>query len=95
MPDKKQTIELLSEAVKNDDVPKIYANSFGLGMSNADIHVVLQQMNKPVAVINMSYTLAKTLHERLGGLMANFEAKAEQQILTTDKIDKIFSGETH
>ena len=81
--------DLLQQAVARDDVPKIYANGFGVGLTNADIIIIFQRFGpNPVAVVNLSYTLAKTLAQRLGALVSEFEAKvACQEILTTDRID--------
>jgi hypothetical protein len=80
---------LLRAAVESADVPKIYANSFGLGIGNADVFIVFQRFGAtPEAVVNMSYTLAKTLAQRLGALVTQFEATIGQNILTTDRIDK-------
>ena len=73
-------------------MPKIYANGFSVGLSNADVIVILQRFGQnPVAVVNLSYTLAKTLAQRLGRLVSEFErVNAEQDILTTDRIDEAF-----
>lgn len=83
---------VLLEALARDDVPKIYANGFGVGLSNADVFVVFQKFGpKPVAVLNLSYTLAKTLAQRLGQVVSEFErAVGDQNILTTDRIDEAF-----
>ncbi len=83
---------MIKDAVSNADVPKIYTNGFGVGLSNADIVIILQRFGNPVAVLNLSYTLAKTLAQKLGGVVADFESKiAGQEILTTDRIDAALS----
>jgi hypothetical protein len=81
---------IIKQAVATPEVPKIYTNGFGVGLSNADIIIVFQRFGpNPVAVVNLSYTLAKTLAQRLGTLVAEFEnAIGGQEILTTDRIDK-------
>lgn len=81
---------VLFEALSRDDVPKIYANGFSMGLTNSDIVVVFQRFGpNPVAVLNLSYTLAKTLAQRLGRLVSEFESQvAHQDILTTDRIDE-------
>lgn len=80
----------VEKAIDDPQVPKIYANSFGVGLTNADIFIVFQRFGpRPVAVVNLSYTLAKTLAQRLGTLVAEFETNvAHQNILTTDRIDE-------
>jgi len=69
-------------------VAQLYANSFVIGMSNSDLFVVFQRFGKPVGVVNLSYTLAKTLAQRVGGLISEFEQSIDQNILTTDRIDE-------
>jgi hypothetical protein len=90
--------KLLAEAIENSAVVRLYANGFMLGLSNADAYILLQQFGKPTAIINMSYTLAKTLSLRLGRLVAEWETRTGQQLVTTEKIEQAFakdnSGET-
>src|SRR5262249_9708619 len=84
-------IELIRQSIDRAEVPKIYSNAFSLALSNADIAIVFQRFGeRPVAVVNLSYTLAKTLAQRLGGLVQEFESKISQEILTTDRIDDVF-----
>ena len=84
-PDKNQ--QTLKKASSDPDVAKVYANGFTLGLSNADVCVIFQQRGEPVALVDLSYTLAKTLVQRLGVLVNNFELTTGQSLLTTDEID--------
>jgi len=68
--------------------PVIYCNGFALGMSNADAFLVLQLFGKPVGIVTLSYTLTKTLAEKLAGLVEDWERKTGQRLQTTDSIDK-------
>ena len=81
----------LLDALAKPDLVRLYANGFGLGMSNADAYVILHQFGQPVGIINMSYTLAKTLALRLGSLVAEWETRVGQPLATTDKLDEVFS----
>lgn len=84
---------LVKSAVGDKDVPKLYASGFGVGLSNSDIFIVFQRFSDtPVAIVNLSYTLAKTLAQRLGVLVSEFEQAigGGQEILTTDRIDEVF-----
>jgi len=65
---------------------KLYANAFAAGSSQADVVVVFQKNGEPIAVVNMSYTIAKSLAVKLTDLMKDFEEKVGQTILTTDDI---------
>jgi|SRR5665213_836326 len=66
--------------------PGLYMNSFRMGASTADIFIVLQHNGADVAVLNISYTLAKTLGEALGKLIEQLENKSGQKIMTAHTI---------
>jgi hypothetical protein len=83
----------LEAALLDPQVQKIYANGFALGLGNADMYVLLQFFGKPTAVVNLSYTLAKTLQDRLGQVIAGFEARTERKMLKTDEVDAAFGRE--
>jgi hypothetical protein len=75
------------------EVPKMYANGFQIVMSNSDVSILLIQNNVPVAVVNVSYTIAKTLSEKVGELIGKLEARSKQPIMTTDDINKYLQEE--
>jgi len=79
---------LLNQGLASSDVPKIYTNGFTIGLTNADVNIVLQRAGQPVAMLFMSYTLAKTLREHLDFVVNKLEGIAGQEILTTKKMDE-------
>lgn len=70
------------------NVPRIYANGLGFGTTNADVVLVLQTNNVPVAIVNLSYTLAKTLTQKMGEMISDLEERTGHDIMTTDFIDQ-------
>lgn len=72
-------------AIQNVQVPKIYANGFANAVGQGDTITVLQQNGTPVAVLNLSYTVAKTLALKLGDLIKKLEADTGNTIMTTDE----------
>jgi hypothetical protein len=72
-------------------IANIYANGFSLGFTNADTQLVLLLSGRPVAVVNFSYTLAKTIAEKLGKLVEDWEKKTGHPLQTTESIDKAFA----
>jgi hypothetical protein len=78
-------------AQQDPQVLKLYANGFAIALSNADMSVLLQLSGKPVGIMYLSYTMAKTLHERLGQVVRDFEDQSKQKLLTTDEVDIIFA----
>lgn len=82
-----------TRALIDPSVPKIYTNGFSLGLTNADAQLVLMLFGRPIAVLSFSYTLAKTMSEKLSQLVKTWEDKTRHQLETTDTIDKAFSSE--
>ena len=78
------------QALRDPAVHRLYANGFTIGMTNADMHVVLQLFGRLVAVVNLSYTLAKTLSIKLAGVVAEWEKRTGRELATTDAIDEAF-----
>lgn len=74
------------------DTHKIYANGFAIGMTNADVCIVLQRSGQPEAVVNVSYTLAKTLAQSLGQLVTEWESATGQKLQTTHTIEQKLKG---
>jgi hypothetical protein len=73
-------------------ISNIYATGFQLGFTNADTQLVLLLSGRPVAVVNFSYTLAKSISEKLGILVDEWEKKTGHTLQTTESIDKAFSA---
>ena len=82
----------ISEALHSDTVPKVYTNGFAILLGNSDVNIVWQQHGKPVGVSQMSFTLAKTLVQKLGGVILKLEEATEHNFLTTDEIDQTKKG---
>ncbi|MFZ2030083.1 MAG: hypothetical protein WAU68_07240 [Vitreimonas sp.] len=74
-------------------VPQIYFNGFASGLGNGDVSCVLQRNGEPAAIINMSFTLAKTLAVSLGAIISHIEERAGRDIMTTQDIDGFFSSQ--
>ena len=75
----------VQQAEDDPDVPKIYFNGFLSAMGAGDVAVTLKRGETPVAVLNMSYTVAKTLAEKLRELIGNLETITDHNVMTTDE----------
>ena len=75
----------IQQAEDDPDVPKIYFNGFLSAMGAGDVAVALKRGETPVAVLNMSYTVAKTLAEKLRELIGSLETITDHNIMTTDE----------
>ena len=60
-------------------------------LGTGDALIILQQNSNPVAVLNFSFTVAKTLALKLGGLIKEVEDQADTIILTTDDFSAALS----
>lgn len=74
------------------DAPKLYVNGFSLGLSNADCNIVLVRNSEPQAVVNMSYTTAKTLALSLTRLVAGLEEATGRDMMTVDVVEQALSA---
>ena len=83
-----ESIDILKIATSNPSIPKIYANGFTVGLTNADVAVVLQLSGQPVAILNISFTLAKTLAQKVGGVVSALEEAINQNLVTTDEMSE-------
>ncbi len=75
------------------DIPHIYSNGFNIVLGTGDVNIVLKRMGEDVATLNLSYTLAKTLSEKLGGTIKFLENKTGNTIMTTEDLHKFLSEE--
>ncbi len=78
-------------AAVQSGVPEIYFNGMAHGLSHSDVFSVLERNGRAVAVLNMSYTTAKTLSIMLGQIISQFEELTDRDILTTIAVEKAFS----
>ena len=81
----------LNEALKDPEVQRIYANGFVNALGVGDVMILLQNSKKPIAVLSLSYTVAKTLSIKLGALISQLENSTGNTIMTTDDIEKSLS----
>lgn len=81
--DADQRIQRATEAT---NIPNLYANGFVNHVTQGDILTVLEHNGKPVATINLSYTVAKTLALSIGTLISQLEALTGRDMLTTHDV---------
>jgi len=77
--------ERITRALESD-VPNIYFNGFANGISTGDIIMVLEKNTAPVGVINMSFSVAKTLSVSLGNIITSIEEASGRPIMTTHEL---------
>ena len=70
-------------------VPQIYCNGYINGMTAGDVLTVLERNGKPVAVLNMSFTVAKSIAQGIGTIVAELEAQSGRPMLTTREVENL------
>jgi len=78
--------EQLAQAIGMEGIPRIYFNGFAMGIGTGDTIIVLKNGEKPVAILNASYTVAKTLVQKLGAGISTLEEVSGNSIMTTDEV---------
>ncbi len=81
----------IDQAVLDPDVPKIYANGFSCALGLGDVAVLLKNGPRSIGVLNMSYTTAKTLAEKLLGLVSFLEEKSGNRVLNTEEVKEVLT----
>jgi hypothetical protein len=84
----------IKEAMESEHIINIYGNGFICINSNADVVIIIKKNQKSEAIINLSYTTAKTLCEKLGQLIRDFEKTTGNTIMTINVIADKQKGST-
>lgn len=84
--DTSRDLEVMLQKVPN----KFYCNGFTNYLGLSDVNLVMMLNNAPIASVNMSYTTAKTLAEKLANLISILEEQNDnQKILTTGDVENL------
>lgn len=86
--------KLFRAAVENSELPHLYFNGFTNAMGSGDITIILQQSGHVVGVLNTSFTVAKTLAQKLQELIANLEEASGNRIMTIEEIGQHMKKES-
>ncbi len=78
---------------KAANVPNIYLNGFQTALTSADVVLVAETNGEPVALLNLSFTTAKTLAKALADTIALLETKSGREMLTTHDFDAMMRGD--
>ena len=77
----------VQNAINNNELPHLYCNGFTVTLTTSDVLLVLKLNDAPVAVLNTSYTVAKTLAGKLGNAIVILEDRTGNTIMTTEEVD--------
>ena len=67
-------------------IARIYVNGFTIAQSYSDVALVAQTNGSPSAIINMSFTTAKSLAVELTQLVQRFETMTKHEIMTISDV---------
>lgn len=88
MEERENILKTFTAALVNEQVPKIYFNSFINLVGSSDVAISIQRNGASVGVLNLSYSTAKSLAIKLGEAISAFEATTGNKIMTVDEINK-------
>ena len=93
-PDKKD-ITLIPDLILNPIVSKIYTNGAQYGFTFSDAHIIFKHNDVPMALITMSLTSLKTLHEQVGKLLETYKSTTGQDVVSIEEIATIFNQKSN
>jgi len=70
---------VLQQALRSP-LPRFYANSFINALTDADVMTIFQANGQAVAILNMNYTVAKTLCNALSQAVGEYEKKFSTKV---------------
>lgn len=87
-----------SETVSESEHPKasevqIYFNGFSLALGSGDVIINLQRNGRDVAQLNGSYTVVKSLIEKLTHLIGILERQSGQPIMSVERVAELLKRE--
>ncbi|EJP16402.1 hypothetical protein [Leptospira interrogans] len=82
------TPEQMQQILTSGTIPQVYFNGFATGVSTGDINLTLMLNGRPVLILNASYTVAKTLSQKLKVAIDLVETKNSFEIKTIDELTK-------
>lgn len=68
------------------EAPFLYANGFVNGLGLTDAYMVLHANARPVAVVNMSMSVAKTLGQNLLAMIESYEQQTNQTVPRVEEL---------
>jgi len=76
------------DALTRTDLQDIHFNGFISAVGSGDVLLVLKRHEQLVAKLSMSFTVAKTLAQKLAGVIKQLEDATGNTIMTTDDIQE-------
>lgn len=76
----------LQEGLQLTDDKKYYFNGFTISISPPDFVIILQNNNEPIAYLNTTHSVAKTLAVKISGILSDFEKSTKHKIPTLDDL---------
>lgn len=70
----------------------VYFNGFQLALTNGDVSGIMLLNGQPQVVLNMSYTVAKSLSVGLTELITKLEELTGRDIMTTKEVESGMAG---
>ncbi len=76
----------------SEDIPIHYFNGFEIGFGNADFTITFKLDNRQTCAFKGSYTIVKTLSQKLATTFNQFEEIVGRPMLTSDEVLTALQG---
>lgn len=80
-------------AIEDTAVPEIHFNGFINAIGQGDVLIVLTRHGRPIMKLSASYTVAKTLAQKLAQTIAHLEQQTGNTIMTVNMIEQAMHKE--
>ena len=83
--------DLLAMIAQGATVQHIYFNGIVIAQGTGDITAVLQLNGRPIATLNCSFTIAKTVAKMMNEAITNLETLSGRPMLTTEEVARLIT----
>jgi hypothetical protein len=90
--DEENPVQERIRAALQSDIPNINFNGMITSLGTGDVLILLERNGQSVAVLNASYTVAKTLSVLLGNSIAQLEELSKHPIMTTMEVERFLAA---
>src|SRR5947199_10023559 len=92
---KKASTEISDKPPFAESELQLYFNGFALAVSAGDVAITLFRQGKPIATLNASFTVAKTLASALAQGIQSLEKETKHTIMTIPEVHQSISKATN
>ena len=78
----------VAQAIQDDTLPEFHFNGFINVLTSGDVLIILQRNGRNIVKLTASYTVSKTLAQKLAQAIVDLEQRTGNTIMTTDDVQQ-------